>query len=121
MIKYEYKKPKGCDSKKFIENGHTMFEEDVLSRLNRLAHLEHKLQNQANGVNTESQALHIDSVMPRFSVSLVYQNVTNIMLRCLILNAKDKSNALIEAMEHFEKEAEGMGLVLKTVIELNEA
>lgn len=59
--------------------------------------------------------------MPRFSVSLVYQNATNIMLRCLILNAKDKSNALVESMEHFAKEADGMGLVLKTVIELNEA
>lgn len=66
MIKYEYKKPKGCDSKKFIENGHTMFEEDVLMRLNRLAHLEHKLQNQANGVKMDSKALHIDSVKARY-------------------------------------------------------
>jgi hypothetical protein len=81
----------------------------------------HEALDGANGVTTEKEALHIDSVMPRFSVSLVYQNATNIMLRCLILNAKDKSNALVEAMEHFAKEADGMGLVLKTVIELNEA
>ena len=33
-MKYEYKKGK------FIKNGHTMFEEDVLNDLKRLAHLE---------------------------------------------------------------------------------
>ena len=43
MIKYEYKKVKGCNQKKFIENGHTMFEDDVLQRLKRLAHLEEQL------------------------------------------------------------------------------
>jgi len=75
----------------------------------------------ANGVNTEKEALHIDSVMPRFSVSLVYQNIKSIMLRTLILNAKDEANALVETIEYFKKETDGMGLVLKAVIELNEA
>jgi hypothetical protein len=42
-MKYEYKKVKGFDHKKFIENGHTMFEEDVLSRLKRLSYLEELL------------------------------------------------------------------------------
>lgn len=41
-MKYEYKKVKGYKEKKFIENGHTMFEEDVLTRLQRLAYLEEK-------------------------------------------------------------------------------
>ena len=63
-MKYEYKKVTGYEQKKFIENGHTMFEEDVLQRLKRLAYLEEQLK-QANGVNTEQKALHIDSVMPR--------------------------------------------------------
>ncbi len=40
MIKYEYKTVKGYTEKKFIENGHTMFESDVLQRLERLAFLE---------------------------------------------------------------------------------
>ncbi len=40
MITYEYKNIKNCDQKKFIENGHTMFEVDVLQRLKRLAYLE---------------------------------------------------------------------------------
>jgi len=78
-------------------------------------------QKQANDVDTEQKALHIDSVMPRFSVSLVYQNVKSIMLRTLILNAKDKANALLETIEYFKEETDGMGLVLKAVIELNEA
>ena len=39
-MKYEYRKVKGYDYKKFIENGHTMFENDVLKRLERLAYLE---------------------------------------------------------------------------------
>lgn len=61
-MKYEYKKVTGYDQKKFIENGHTMFEEDVLQRLKRLAYLEEQLK-QANGLNTEQKALHIDSVV----------------------------------------------------------
>jgi len=59
-------------------------------------------------------------VMPRFSVSLVYQNTTNIMLRCLILRAKSKNEALGETIEYYEDETKGYGLVLKTVIQLNE-
>ena len=60
-------------------------------------------------------------VMPRFSVSLVYQNTSNIMLRCLILRAKSKNEALGETIEYYEDETKGYGLVLKTVIQLNEA
>jgi len=36
MTEYKYKKIPGCKEKKFTENGHTMFEFDVLQRLNRL-------------------------------------------------------------------------------------
>jgi hypothetical protein len=36
MIKYEYKKVKGCEQKKFIENEHTMFETDVLQKQKKL-------------------------------------------------------------------------------------
>jgi transposase-like protein len=43
-MKYEYKKVKGYEQKKFIENGHTMFEEDVLQRLKRLAYLEEQIK-----------------------------------------------------------------------------
>jgi hypothetical protein len=39
-MKYEYKKIKGFKKKKFLENGHIMFEEDVLRRLERLVYLE---------------------------------------------------------------------------------
>lgn len=81
----------------------------------------HEVLEKANDVDTEKEALHIDSVMPRFSVSLVYQNVKSIMLRTLILNAKDEANALLETIEYFKKETDGMGLVLKAIIELNEA
>ena len=40
MIEYKYKKRES----KFTENGHTMFEEDVLQRLKRLAHLEEQIK-----------------------------------------------------------------------------
>ena len=51
MIEYKYKKRE----KKFLENGHTMFEEDVLQRLKRLAHLEEQIK--------QGQLLPIDSVV----------------------------------------------------------
>lgn len=44
MIKYEYKKVKGYSGKKFLENGHTMFESDVLQRLKRLSYLENEIK-----------------------------------------------------------------------------
>jgi hypothetical protein len=46
MIKYEYKKIPGYEQKKFIENGHTMLEEDVLQRLKSLAYLERQTKKQ---------------------------------------------------------------------------
>lgn len=75
-----------------------------------------KLSNEA-----ETPELNKGAVMPRFSVSLVYQNTKSIMLRTLILNAVDEANALLESMEYFKKETDGMGLVLKAVIRINEA
>jgi hypothetical protein len=51
MIKYEYKNIKGYEQKKFIENGHTMFEEDVLTRLKRLAYLESERKKTKNATN----------------------------------------------------------------------
>ena len=50
MIDYKYKKKEN----KFTENGHTMFEEDVLQRLKRLAYLEEQIK--------QGQLLPIDSV-----------------------------------------------------------
>ena len=40
MIKYEYKKSK------FLKDGHTMFEGDVLQDLKRLAYLEDKISKE---------------------------------------------------------------------------
>lgn len=40
MITYKYKKREN----KFTENGHTMFEVDVLQRLKRLAYLEEQIK-----------------------------------------------------------------------------
>lgn len=55
MIEYKYQKVKGLSEKKFLENGHTMFEEDVLQRLKRLAYLEEQIK--------QGQLLPIDSVI----------------------------------------------------------
>ena len=59
MIEYKYQRVKGLSGKKFLENGHTMFEEDVLQRLKRLAHLEEQIG--------QGQLLPIDIVIERFS------------------------------------------------------
>jgi hypothetical protein len=40
MVEYKYNK----DSNKFTENGHTMFEFDILRRLKRLAYLEEQIK-----------------------------------------------------------------------------
>ena len=80
-----------------------------------------KENNLANDTKKDQNTLPIDDIMPRFSISLVYQNIESIMLRTLILNAKDKANATLETIEYFKKETNSMGLVLKSATELNEA
>jgi len=56
MIEYKYTKVKGHEQKKFTENGHTMFETDVLRRLERLTYLENKmLQLESSSVATDCE------------------------------------------------------------------
>tara|TARA_R110000765_G_scaffold53454_6_gene107192 strand:- start:1754 stop:1990 length:237 start_codon:yes stop_codon:yes gene_type:complete len=72
--------------------------------------------------NQESKdQCNINSVIPRFSVSLVYESYDSKALKVLILNASCKHSALGEAIEYFESETKGFALILKTVIELNGA
>ena len=62
MIEYKYKKREN----KFTENGHTMFEFDVLQRLKRLAYLEEQMK--------QGRLLPIDSVSQRSELLLAYTN-----------------------------------------------
>ena len=70
MIKYEYKEVKGYSEKKFIENGHTMFESDVLQRLKRLAYLEklHKnTEKSKSNINNCNNCRYHNSLMGKSS------------------------------------------------------
>lgn len=70
MVEYKYQKVKGLSEKKFLENGHTMFEEDVLQRLKRLSYLEEQIK--------QGQLLPIDSVMTRLmSKNTVFSEAVN--------------------------------------------
>lgn len=60
MIEYKYKKREN----KFTENGHTMFEFDVLQRLKRLAYLEEQIK--------QGQLLPIDSVSQQSELLKAY-------------------------------------------------
>jgi hypothetical protein len=64
-MKYEYKKVTGYEQKKFIENGHTMFEEDVLQRLKRLAYLEEQFK-QTNGADTGQHNMTTNELLREF-------------------------------------------------------
>lgn len=62
----------------------------------------------------------LGDVIPRFSVSLVYQNAKETMLRVIITNAENEDEALGKALNHFDGEVKDMGLMMKTIIKLNE-
>jgi hypothetical protein len=66
MIEYKYKKKEN----KFTENGNTMFEEDVLQRLKRLADLEEQIN--------QGQSLPIDNVSK--SLNATYKKGDNVIL-----------------------------------------
>lgn len=103
MIEYKYKEK----DNKFTENGHTMFEVDVLARLQRLADLEEQVK--------QGQLLPKHVVIPCFFVALVYQNSNATMLRTLVTEASNEEEALGKSIEYFAEEAKGYGLVMKTV------
>ena len=64
-------------------------------------------------VQATEQLFDLYSVTPRFSVSLVYQNPTANMLRTLVTDANSKEEALGKAIQYFNKETDGFGLILK--------
>ena len=101
-----------------MQNGAT--EDQLLDILLDVNNLKEFMGFKVNGnFASPNTTLPIQNSIPRFSVSLVYQNTTANMLRCLILNAENKHAALGEAIEFFEDETKGHALILKTVIELN--
>ena len=67
-----------------------------------------------------TELLNLYGVTPRFSVSLVYQNPKANMLRTLVTDASSKEEALGIAIEYLKEETDGFGLILKSVIHLNE-
>jgi len=80
-----------------------------------------KMQTGENCIGeTANKLLDLYGVTPRFSVSLVYQNQTANILRTLVTEANSKEEALGKAIQYFNKETDGFGLILKSVTHLNE-
>jgi len=80
-----------------------------------------KMQTGENCIGeTANKLLDLYSVTPRFYVSLVYQNPKANMLRTLVTDANSKEEALGKAIQYFNKETDGFGLILKSVTHLNE-
>lgn len=63
MIEYKYNKKEN----KFTENGHTMFDEDVLKRLKRLSYLEEQIKQSKLHQPTVISAVcdRCDSLFPK--------------------------------------------------------
>ena len=60
--------------------------------------------------------LNIGDVTPRYSVSLVFVNTQQSLLRCLITNASNEHEALGKALDHFKEETKGFNLSMKVVL-----
>ncbi|MCP4051461.1 MAG: hypothetical protein GY739_00105 [Mesoflavibacter sp.] len=98
-LEQKYKEETGFDVGKIHDIGTTYYSNDYVEWL-------------------EKQLL-LHGVTPRFSVSLVYQDQNNNMLRTLVLDAKNKHEALGKTIKYFEEETKGLALVLKAVTHLN--
>lgn len=101
MIRYEYKKIKGYEQKKFIENGHTMFETDVLQRLKRLAYLEEQIKLANEDKQPAQPHCNIADISPSFlKKALIGRNDPLIkQLQSLALRFRDE----YEDQEGFQK------------------
>lgn len=57
--------------------------------------------------------------MKRYSVSLVYENTQEKLLRVLITEAVSNEEALGKAIFYFQEETKGYFLTMKAIIEIN--
>jgi hypothetical protein len=63
--------------------------------------------------------LGIGGVTPRYSVSLVFVNARENLLRCLITDSSNEHEALGKALDHFKEETKGFNLSMKVVLPAN--
>ena len=63
-----------------------------------------------------SELLDLYNVTPRYSVSLVFANAKESLLRCLITDAANEHEALGKALDYYEEETKGLNLSMKVVL-----
>jgi ubiquitin-protein ligase len=63
-----------------------------------------------------SELLDLYNVTPRYSVSLVFVNAQESLLRCLITDATNEHEALGKALDYYKEETKGFNLSMKVVL-----
>ena len=63
-----------------------------------------------------SELLGLYNVTPRYSVSLVFVNAKESLLRCLITDAANEHEALGKALDYYKEETKGFNLSMKVVL-----
>jgi hypothetical protein len=63
-----------------------------------------------------SELLDLYNVTPRYSVSLVFVNAQESLLRCLITDAENEHEALGKALDYYKEETKGFNLSMKVVL-----
>ena len=66
--------------------------------------------------NLHRELLDLYNVTPRYSVSLVFVNAKESLLRCLITDAANEHEALGKALGYFKEETKGFNLSMKVVL-----
>lgn len=64
----------------------------------------------------EQELLVLYNVTPRYSVSLVFVNARESLLRCLITDASNEHEALGKALDYYKEETKGFNLSMKVVL-----
>ena len=85
--------------------------------------VEQKIQNILDGNFTRGdnakalkELLALHNSTPRYSVSLVFVNTRENLLRCLITDASNEYEALGKALDHFKEETKDFNLSMKVVL-----
>ena len=60
--------------------------------------------------------LTLNNVTPRYSVSLVFVNAKESLLRCLMTDAANEHEALGIALDYYKEETKGFNLSMKVVL-----
>ncbi|QQY83405.1 hypothetical protein JJL45_05285 [Tamlana sp. s12] len=94
------------------------YKDDYIQKIVDKFHEQHKYKFAEDIHQEKLKLLGIGGVSKRYSISLVFVNTKETLLKCLITNAENEHEALGKAIDYFKVDTEGFNLSMDLVLPL---